>query len=178
MSINSKVNIADLPNRLVDSLQNIYTPAGLHINTICCEAEGKDYDAYRFKLNDYNIVFRTAKTTPTKVGQFVTIWKRPKKTSPIEHLHIRDDIDFLIISSTGKNCAGDFIFSKKILVDNKIISTDDFEGKRAIRVYPPWVQTKSAQAVKTQRWQLNNFYLFGQNPEDSACLKDTIFNKI
>jgi hypothetical protein len=42
------------------------------------------------------------------------------------------------------------------LVEKGIIS-DKREGKRAIRVYPPWDFTESKQAQKIQKWQLNYF---------------------
>lgn len=47
------------------------------------EAEGSEYEACRLGLNGYNIVFRVAKTTPTKIGQFVTVWKRLHTGAPI-----------------------------------------------------------------------------------------------
>ena len=40
------------------------------------EPENSKYGAYSFKVNDLNIRFRVGKTTPTKIGQFVTFWKR------------------------------------------------------------------------------------------------------
>ena len=60
------------------------------------EAESQEYGAHRFKLNDKKIIFRVAKITPTKTGQFVSIWKRNKQgiTTPFDH---KDEVDFLLI---------------------------------------------------------------------------------
>jgi hypothetical protein len=48
------------------------------------EPESKDYHALKLKISNKSIIYRTAKITPTKVGQFVTIWKRnaQKITAP------------------------------------------------------------------------------------------------
>jgi hypothetical protein len=39
----------------------------------------------------------------------------------------------------------------------RIISTHLKEGKRGMRVYPPWDLPSSKQAKKTQQWQLPYF---------------------
>lgn len=52
---------------------------------------------------------------------------------------------------------GQFVFPKHILADKDIISSDGKWGKRAIRVYAPWVKTESPQAIKTQNWQIKYF---------------------
>ena len=44
-----------------------------------------------------------------------------------------------------------------MLSQQGIISTNLKEGKRGIRVYPPWDLTISKQAQKTQKWQLEYF---------------------
>jgi hypothetical protein len=38
-----------------------------------------------------------------------------------------------------------------------ILSDNIKEGKRAIRVYPPWDKAENKQAIKTQAWQLLYF---------------------
>ena len=47
------------------------------------EAESVDYGACRAELDGKRLVLRVAKTTPTKTGQFVTIWKRPHPDAEI-----------------------------------------------------------------------------------------------
>uniref|UniRef100_UPI00403F9B42 MepB family protein n=1 Tax=Paenibacillus sp. FSL K6-1318 TaxID=2975291 RepID=UPI00403F9B42 len=43
------------------------------------------------------------------------------------------------------------------MLQRDIISNQDKGGKRAIRVYPPWGNPTSKQALKTQQWQLEYF---------------------
>jgi hypothetical protein len=43
------------------------------------------------------------------------------------------------------------------LADKGIISFNGKEGKRGIRVYPPWDVTTSKQAQQTQSWQIKYF---------------------
>lgn len=60
------------------ALHDLYLPAGLQLTRpIVAEAESAEYGACRFALEGHSIVFRVAKITPTKTGQFVTLWKRP-----------------------------------------------------------------------------------------------------
>jgi hypothetical protein len=97
-----------------------------------------------------------AKITPTKIGQFVTFWKRSEK-GPIEPYAVSDAIDFFIINTKSNDKFGQFIFPKSVLSQQGIISTNLKEGKRGIRVSPPWDLTISKQAQKTQKWQLEYF---------------------
>ena len=68
--------------------------------------EALDYDGG-------NYIQRTAKTTPKKAGQFVTLWKRNhlEITSPFT---ARDEIDFVIILCFKDKKIGRFIFSKEV----------------------------------------------------------------
>ncbi|CAO0835530.1 MepB domain containing protein OS=Streptomyces microflavus OX=1919 GN=Smic_32890 PE=4 SV=1 [Streptomyces microflavus] len=40
------------------------------------EPESAEYAAHRFTMDGQSVAFRAARTTPTKVGQFVTVWQR------------------------------------------------------------------------------------------------------
>lgn len=62
------------------------------------EEESSEYGACRLGLNGHCVVFRVAKTTPTKTGQFVTLWKRSTLGGKIAPLDSGDGIDFVIIS--------------------------------------------------------------------------------
>ncbi|WP_395055034.1 MepB family protein [Flavobacterium sp.] len=104
-------------------------------------------------------MFREAKITPTKIGQFVTLWKRTN-TNPIEPFNTYDDFDFVIIYTKTKTNFGLFLFSKNVLTQNTIISNDKKLGKLGFRVYPIWDKVENKQAIKTQKWQLNYFYDF------------------
>ena len=45
-------------------------------------------------------------------------------------------------------------------------------GKRAIRVYPPWVKPVAKEAVRTQQWQLRYFLALEQSGHaDSAKVR-------
>ncbi|WP_435880367.1 MepB family protein [Streptomyces nondiastaticus] len=78
------------------------------------EAESAKYAAHECTLDGLSIRFRVAKTTPTKVGQFVF---------PIDALR-----------------------------RHGVASVDGSGGKRAFRVYPPWVTTTNRQAGRSDGW--------------------------
>lgn len=120
------------------------------------EDESSEYGAYHFKLNSQHIRFRVAKTTPTKPGQFVTLWKRIEK-GPIQPFDATDTIDLCVISTREENYFGQFVFPKSVLIKNDIFSVNGQGGKRAIRVYPPWFNKLNKQAEKTQQWQIQYF---------------------
>ena len=120
------------------------------------ESESAEYGACRFALNSLSICFRVAKITPTKIGQFVTLWKRTGK-SPIQPFDLSDPVDFFVISVRKEGLFGQFVFPKLVLSEKGSVSKNGQGGKRAIRVYPPWDNTISPQAQKTQKWQLEYF---------------------
>lgn len=137
----------------------VFRKADLKISSLEKENESQEYSAYRFELNNKKICYREAKITPTKTGQFVTLWKR-NKNGVIEPFDYSDSIDFVIVSVRKDVNWGQFIFPKKILLEKGIFSTPSKEGIRATRVYPPWDETTSKQAQKTQKWQLDYFFSF------------------
>lgn len=139
-------------------IDNLYKPLGLEITTLpIVESESAEYGACRFSINNHNVVFRIAKTTPKKIGQFVTLWQRDYISGKIIPLDQSEDISYMIVSVIDSLHEGQFIFSKDLLVTKGIISNNFVSGKLAFRVYPPWVQCISQQAVKTQKWQSLNF---------------------
>ena len=120
------------------------------------ELESKDYCAYQLGINGKNVLFRVAKITPTKVGQFVTLWKRPnKEIAPFDE---KDGIDSVIVCVIEGDNQGVFIFPKEVLIKQRIFTHNGIEGKRAFRVYPQWVTVESKEALRTQKWQLHYFY--------------------
>lgn len=139
---------------IIDEL--VFNRCQFHLKNIKAEAESQEYSALTFQLNDLKVLFRTAKITPTKTGQFVTLWKRNNQgiTAPFD---ITDEFDFYLITAKTPTNFGVFIFPKKILHENKILSDETRDGKRGIRVYPIWDQTTSKQAEKTQGWQTEHF---------------------
>ncbi len=171
------MNLKTLPNELKFLIEK-YTAAGLEITTPPIpETENSDYRAYRFGLNNYNIVFRVAKTTPTKIGQFVTLWKRPRPHDEIAPLDTTDNIDFVIVNVSDGIHSGQFIFNTKILAVKDIFSRDSKGEKRAFRLYPPWTNPSSPQALKTQKWQLPYFLSFNGNEHLNAEQMRKLFEK-
>ncbi len=47
------------------------------------ESESADYGAYTLGIGRKSVKYRVAKITPTKTGQFLTLWKR-RENGPIE----------------------------------------------------------------------------------------------
>ena len=139
------------------AIKTAYEAINVTCDEICPEEESKEYGAYVFEVNRKIIRFRVAKITPTKVGQFVTFWKR-SAGGPIEPYDIIDKFDLLMVSVREAERFGQFIFPKAVLVQNGLLSKDGCGGKRAMRMYPPWVITESSQARKTQEWQGLYFY--------------------
>ncbi len=134
----------------------VYTPCNFDFKNLKWNTESLEYGACSFELGDKKIMYRVSKITPTKNGQFVTIWKRNHKgiTEPFD---INDEIDFVIITARSGNKLGQFIFPKSVLANKGILTQNGKPGKRGIRVYPPWDKPGSKQAEKTQNWQLNHF---------------------
>jgi hypothetical protein len=147
-----------LPYDLVAALRDVYKPAGIKVtDAVLREPESSEYGACRLGLDGHTIVFRVAKTTPTKIGQFVTIWKRPTTRDEIAPLDINDGVAFVVISVFDATHRGQFVFDQKILIKKGIMSCNGSGGKRAIRVYPPWTKPVVREAIKTQQWQLQYF---------------------
>ena len=137
--------------------KEVYDKCGFILSDFKADPESIAYNACSFYLNERKILYRNAKVTPKKSGQFVTFWKRSKK-GPIEPFNMNDPIDFYVVTVKTDNKLGQFVFPKSILITKGIISTDKKEGKRAFRVYPIWHNEGNAQAKRTQKWQLDFFY--------------------
>lgn len=157
--INNDLTQSTTPNpelALID--KSVFKPCSFRLTNIESEAESKEYLAYSFLLNEQNVKFRKAKITPTKIGQFVTLWKRNDKgiTEPFD---ILDKFEHYIIVTRQNDNFGFFLFPKAVLYQHKILSNSaqQKDGKRGFRVYPSWNVTTSPQAQKTQLWQLNYF---------------------
>ena len=132
------------------------------------EAESSDYGACRAELHGLrqvlHLVLRVAKTTPTKTGQFVTVWKRAHAGAEIAPLDDGDAIDLVIIFASDDSQHGYFIFPRAVLLEQGVMSRAGQGGKRALRVYPPWCAPPSRQALRTQRWQAACFVADGDMP--------------
>lgn len=134
----------------------VYDQCCFEITNPKLNTESIEYGACSFELDSKKIQHRVSKITPTKNGQFVTLWKR-NNNAITEPFDCSDEIDFIIITARSSDNLGQFIFPKSVLADKGIITQNGKSGKRGIRVYPPWDNPKSKQAEKTQSWQINYF---------------------
>lgn len=140
------------------------------VSDIKIDLESKEYSACSFRLNNKKILFRKAKITPKKVGQFVTIWKRNDAgiTQPFNET---DPIDFVVILYKFAHRFGAFIFPKSVLLEKRIFTANGIEGKRGIRVYTPWDLAVNPQSKKTQNWQVKYFVEFDGNSKHQLIMK-------
>ncbi|KAF2330316.1 MepB family protein [Flavobacterium daemonense] len=157
-------NDKSLPKDLILAKELVYDHFDFDCTEPQQESESMEYRAYRFWMNEKHICYREAKITPTKTGQFVTLWKR-SRLGIIEPFDTTDVIDFVIVSVRKDALLGQFIFPKDVLLEKAIFSTETKEGKRAMRVYPPWDEAESKQAKKTKKWQLE-YFLFVSSETD------------
>lgn len=134
----------------------VFDPCGLDCSAPVPEPESTDYAAHEFTVGGRPIRFRAAKTTPKKVGQFVTLWQRSEQ-GPIAPFDVDDPVELFVVSTRDGDRFGQFVFPKRALADRGVLSRDGAGGKRAIRVYPPWAATTNRQARGTQEWQLDHF---------------------
>ncbi|GAA2451120.1 MepB family protein [Streptomyces mauvecolor] len=159
---------------LLAAKELVYDPCGFVCSQPVPESESAEYAAHEFTLDGLAVRFRVAKTTPTKVGQFVTVWKR-SPGGPIEPFDVADPVDLFVIScrAPDRHHFGQFVFPVDALRRHGVVSVDGAGGKRAFRVYPPWVTTTNRQAAKSQEWQLDHFLRLDRGePVDSVRARE------
>ncbi|MET3985720.1 MepB family protein [Streptomyces sp. PvR034] len=144
----------------------VYDRCGFACSRPVPEAESGEYAAHEFTLDGRAVRFRVAKTTPTKVGQFVTVWQR-STAGPIRPFDVTDPVDLFVISTRADHHFGQFVFPVHALRRHGVVSVNGSGGKRAFRVYPPWVTPTNRQAGNAQAWQLD-FFLHLDGPVDLA----------
>ncbi|WP_262511392.1 MepB family protein [Chryseobacterium pennipullorum] len=92
--------------------EQIFYPLAMTCSDIEKDPESTAYSGYNFTLTHLNVKFRLSKITPTKTGQFVTLWKRDKYGETVA-FDYRDPFDFYIIAASKDQHDGMFIFPKK-----------------------------------------------------------------
>ncbi|MBC9927830.1 MepB family protein [Leucobacter sp. cx-169] len=100
--------------------------------------------------------FRVGKVTPTKVGHFVTVWRRAADGST-EPFPAEDAVETLVVAVRDGPNFGAFVFPASALIEHGIASAGGIGGKRGFRVYPPWAAAANPQARRTQQWQIGFF---------------------
>ncbi|GHF44563.1 hypothetical protein GCM10010218_27460 [Streptomyces mashuensis] len=153
---------AGLHGDLLAAKARVYDPCGFACSQPVPEPESAEYAACAFTLDGRAVRFRVARTTPAKVGQFVTVWQRSEE-GPIRPFDAGDGVDLFVISSRDDDGFGQFVFPREVLCERDIVSRDRSGGKRGFRVYPPWVTTTSRQARSTQAWQVQYFLHLGED---------------
>lgn len=153
---------AGLHPDLLAAKSALYDPGGFTCSQPAPEPESAEYAAHGFTLDGLAVRYRVAKTTPTKVGQFVTVWQRSPE-GPIRPFDAADGVDFVVISSRDGDNFGQFVFPREVLCERGVMSRNDSAGKRGFRVYPPWVATTGRQADGTQTWQVKYFLPLGED---------------
>lgn len=152
-----------------------YGPSGFAYHNLTIETESKEYGAATFEMNNRRVKFRVGKITPTKIGLFVTLWKRAED-GVIQPYDLADPVDLFIVSVKSEKHFGQFIFPKLALFKKGIISNKGNGGKRATRIYPPWDRPDSPQAKKTQSWQSAFFLEIDPNKAIDVCKVRNLFN--
>ncbi|GAK08188.1 MepB family protein [Geomicrobium sp. JCM 19038] len=135
----------------------VYEPNQFTVKAIQEEVHNKKYGAGTFHLMSKTVRFRVAHQTPTKIGQFVSLWEKDTdgKNRPYSYEASPD----LIVITTFRNERqfGQFIFPKEVLFKRGILHSPSTKGKMAMRVYPCWDEPNNKQAISTQNWQLPYF---------------------
>lgn len=86
------------------------------------EKESAEYGSVRFEMNGQTCLYRQAKHTPKKVGQFAALWKRPAMSGEIAPFDYDDGIDKVIILAEEHPRFGVFVFPCRLLVEKDIFS--------------------------------------------------------
>lgn len=134
----------------------VWNAAGLVCADIVAQPESAEYCGHILTLAGRRAVFRSAKTTPTKAGQFVTLWQRSDE-GPIRPFDTNDGVELFVVQAGFGAGLGQFVFPTSALVRHGVVSVDGQGGKRAMRVYLPDVECGNAQSRRTQAWQCEYF---------------------
>ncbi|WP_395063763.1 MepB family protein [Flavobacterium sp.] len=154
--------------KLEETSALVFEKLDLEIKNLHIEKESQDYFAANFDLNNLKIIFREAKITPTKIGQFVTLWKRIDGV--IEPFSTSDSFDLVVINTKTATHFGQFVFPKSLLEQKGYIKSLSKKGKLGFRIYPSWDKTLNKQAQQTQKWQLNHFLEIPVNLSEAKSL--------
>ncbi|MFK8907860.1 MepB family protein [Streptomyces sp. YS-3] len=164
-----------LPGDLMAAKGLVYDPSGFVCTRPVPEPESAEYAAHEFTVDGLSVRFRVARTTPTKVGQFVTVWQRSAQ-GPIRPFDADDGVGLFVISSRDSGHFGQFVFPGDVLCERGVVSRAGVGGKRGFRVYPPWVTTTNRQARGTQAWQVEHFLPLDEDSPVDVSRAHTLYH--
>ena len=113
-----------------ESARQQWNTAGLSWANAVPEPESADYCAHTLTLGARPALFRVAKTTPTKLGQFVTLWLRSTE-GPIRPYDMNDGVTLFAIQAGSGAGLGMFMFPAHTLAQHGVLSIEGRGGKRA-----------------------------------------------
>lgn len=120
------------------------------------EPDNAEYGAMVCGVGSSTMRIRVGKVTPTKVGLFVSVWRRAADGST-EPFPVESDVDALVVVAREGDRYGAFVFPVEVLATRGVVSAGGVGGKRGFRVYPPWSATGNPQARRSQSWQCDWF---------------------
>ncbi|KAB2480230.1 MepB protein [Staphylococcus arlettae] len=157
---------------LFNDLSTVHT--NLTITNFERERWNNDYEALNFSVSKQRIKSRLAKKTPKKAGYFVALWHKNEFAKNIP-FNEADFDDKLVINIIDNQYKGQFIFTKEILIDKGIITTNAHKGKMSFRLYPLWCEDLNKSATNTQQWQLP-YFIDMTNGYDAMKINKLYFN--
>lgn len=166
-------------------VRELLVPLGLEVTSVEPEPDNAEYGAVLVRTSGSGsgvgdaagpvVRVRRGKVTPTKVGLFVTHWRRSDDgtTGPYDE---HDEADVLLVTvaepqtseSSTHPSRGVFVLDREALLAHGILARDSVGSKRGFRVYPPWSETAPGQATRTQRWQLDYFVPLPVTPTEAS----------
>lgn len=153
----------------------IYQISQSSLENIMLEEQNKDYEGAVFSIDKHSFRSRKGKRTPKKQGYFVVFWEK----DALDNNKAYDFVcapDKLIITIFDEDKRGQFIFPKEVLAEKNILSTENKQGKMALRVYPDWLTSLNKIASMSQKWQLPYFINLSES-YDSQLLKQLYFDE-
>lgn len=148
--------VSDAVHPDVALVMRLFAGLGVGCSPAVSEPDNAEYGAAISEVGRSTVRFRVGKLTPTKVGLFVSVWRRAAGGST-EPFPTEGDVDGLVVTAREGDRFGAFVFPTEVLATRGIVSVRGAGGKRGFRVYPPWSATSNPQAKRSQGWQCDWF---------------------
>jgi hypothetical protein len=143
-------------------LANLLVPAGITA-VVVADSENAGYEAGIAEIGGQRWRIRTARTTPTKPGGFVSVWRRAADGST-EPFPASEPIRGLLVFAEAEGHRGVFHFDRAHLAELGVTSSAGSPGKRGFRVYPRWCRDLNPQALRSRRAQATAFTELSPHP--------------